>query len=189
MSEQPWTALAKRGGFCADLRFSGTAACPLKPASADPVVEAHATGFAAGFAEAEAAGAALLEAALENRSAIDLALVRANAELEEALRQRLHATVEGLCREVFSLAARDPDWLTSRIAAAAALLARADDQRVLRLHPDDIAVLGPALPDGLPVEPDPMLTPGSLRIEGTAGGVSDGPEVWQRSLVEALGQC
>jgi flagellar assembly protein FliH len=189
MSELPFAALAAHGGFSPDPRFADSAIASPKAVTIDPVAEAHSAGYAAGFTKAEAATAAQMEAALVKRAAIDLALIRANAELEEALRQRLQATVEVLCGEVFAVAARDPDWLASRIAAAATLLARADDQRVLRLHPDDIALLGPALPDGLPVEPDPMLTPGSLRIEGTAGGVSDGPEVWQRSLIEALGQC
>jgi flagellar assembly protein FliH len=188
MSELPWAALAERGGFSADPRFASDAAASLKPVPVDPLAEAHAAGFAAGFAEAEAAAAAQLETAMVGRAAIDLALVKANAELEEALRQRLRATVEALCGEVFALAARDPDWLSRRIAAAAALLARADDDRLLRLHPSDIALLGDAVSD-LPVEPDPALAPGSLRIEGPNGGVSEGPEVWQRSLAEALSQC
>jgi flagellar assembly protein FliH len=59
---------------------------------------------------------------------------------------------------------------------------------VLRLHPDDIALLGKGLGD-YPVEPDAGLLPGSLRIEGANGGVCDGPEIWQRGLSEALSQC
>ena len=189
MSELPFAALADTRGFRPDQRFLERGVVPTRSAPADPLAEAHALGYAAGAAEADAAAAARIAAALAGREAIELALTGASAACEEALRQRLHATVAALCGEVFAVAARDPEALTKRIAAASALLARADDGRVLRLHPGDIALLGGALPEGLPVEPDPALTPGSLRIEGAHGGVADGPELWQRSLAEALAQC
>jgi len=69
------------------------------------------------------------------------------------------------------------------------MLARADDAAVLRLHPDDLALIVARLPAGLPVEPDPALERGALRLEGSAGGVEDGPAQWRRALAEALGPC
>ncbi len=182
-------ALADSGGFCPDPRFVQPAALPPVAAPADPITEAQAGGYAAGFAEAEAAGVVRLGEALAARGKIELALALVDANVNEGLNQRLQQTVATLCGEVFAIAARDPDYLAKRIDAAAALLARAEDGRVLRLHPDDIALLAGALPEGLPVEPDPTLPPGSLRIEGTAGGIADGPEIWQRALAEALAQC
>lgn len=182
-------ALANGGGFSVDPRFVPTLTSPHNLVPADPIAEAHAEGYAAGFIEAEAAGAIRLEEALAARGKIELAFARVDADVNEGLNRRLQQTVATLCGEVFAVAARDPDHLAKRIDAAAALLARAEDGRVLRLHPDDMALLADALPEGLPVEPDPALTPGSLRIEGTAGGIADGPEDWQRTLAGALAQC
>lgn len=190
MSELPFAALAARGGFCPDPRFAASAPVAVVEAEPDdPVATARSEGFAAGFAEASAVAEQHLGEVLAAREAIGLALVRCNAALEEQLRQRLQATVEALCGEVFAIAARDAQGLSNRIARAATLLARADDGRVLRLHPDDIAVLGSALPAELPVEPDLTLARGALRIEGGLGGVEDGPEIWRRALAEALAQC
>ena len=72
---------------------------------------------------------------------------------------------------------------------AAAMLARADDDRVLRLHPEDIRLIGKRLPEGLEVVPDPALERGALRVETASGGVEDGPSHWRRAIAEALSQC
>jgi flagellar assembly protein FliH len=69
------------------------------------------------------------------------------------------------------------------------MLARADDDRVLRLHPDDINILGDTLPSALRVESDPALSPGTVRIETAQGGVEDGPVQWRQALAEALARC
>ena len=182
-------ALAEPTGFAPDPRFfSATAPAPAAEPE-DPVGRAHAEGFAAGFTEAEALGAAHLIETLAARDAIELALLRHDDALEEALRQRLQATVELLCAEALAPLAIDPTSLQARITRAAAMLSRADDERVLRLHPDDIALLGKRLPPDLPLEPDPALPRGSLRIETALGGVEDGPVQWKQALAEALAQC
>ena len=69
------------------------------------------------------------------------------------------------------------------------MLARADDERVLRLHPDDLALIAGQLPEGLPVLADPVLERGGLRVETSNGGVEDGPEQWRRAIAEALSAC
>jgi flagellar assembly protein FliH len=69
------------------------------------------------------------------------------------------------------------------------MLARADDERVLRLHPDDFALIGKALPDELEVRSDPALERGALRLESVNGGVEDGPAHWRRAIAEAIAQC
>jgi len=60
---------------------------------------------------------------------------------------------------------------------------------LLRLHPDDITLLGAQLPEGLDVLADPALERGALRIESANGGVEDGPAHWRRAITEALAQC
>ncbi len=189
MSEWHAAALVASRGFEPDMRFAGNAPPLTAPEPDDPVAAARSAGFAAGFAEASAVAEQQLAELLTAREVIELALVRCNAELEEQLRQRLQATVEVLCGEVFVQAAIDPAALSARVTKAAAMLARADDKAVLRLHPEDIAVLASSLPGDLPVAPDPSLARGALRIEGQLGGVEDGPEVWRRALAEALAQC
>ncbi len=85
--------------------------------------------------------------------------------------------------------ALDPAALAARVERAAAMLARADDERLLRLHPDDLALVAARLPEGLEALPDPALERGALRIESTAGGVEDGPSHWRRAIAEALAGC
>lgn len=188
MSDAPFAAWAEPAPFVLDQRFA-----PLPPSAeaepGDPLAEAWHEGYAAGRAEAEDEAAARAEADAAARGRIELALARLDAEQAEVLRARLLAAVEALCSAAIAPLALDVDALTVRIERAAAMLARADDERVLRLHPADLALIGPRLPAGLAVQGDPALERGSLRIETAAGGVEDGPEHWRRAIAEALAQC
>lgn len=189
MSEPAWAALSTRTGFRPDARFNGPDV-PAAPRSlSDALERARAEGYSAGFAEAEAIADARIAAALAARERIELAFARLAADQEETLRMRLHGVIEALCHSVLAAGATGSAPLAGRIARASAMLARADDDRVLRLHPDDLALLDGALPPDLPVVPDPGLTPGSLRIETSQGGVEDGPEQWRLQLSEALALC
>ena len=73
--------------------------------------------------------------------------------------------------------------------SAVAMLARADDDRMIRLNPDDLALVGPRLSAEWQVQPDPALPRGSLRVETASCGVEDGPDQWRRAIAEALHQC
>lgn len=188
----PLAALsASSGGFALDPRFSGAPPAPPvdEPAAPDPAALAWAEGHAAGRAEAaaEAEGRRLADEAA--RGQIELALARLDAAQEERLRQRLVAAVTALCEAALAPLAVEPDALARRAARAAAMLARADDQAVLHLHPDDLALIAARLPDGLVTAADPALERGSLRVEGTSGGIEDGPAQWRRAIAEAIGPC
>ncbi|MCZ8326094.1 MAG: FliH/SctL family protein [Sphingomonadaceae bacterium] len=189
MSSLPLAVLGGAGGFASDPRFSGQAIVPPAPPPEDPVALAWADGHAAGYAEAQAEAALRREADDQARARIELALARLDAEQGEVLRQRLVDTVTALCEAALLPLALDPAALAQRATRAAAMLARADDAAVLRLHPDDLALIEARLPAGLPVEPDPTLERGALRLEGSAGGVEDGPAQWRRAVAEALGPC
>lgn len=190
MSSLPLAAMAQPRGFHSDPRFGGSIAAPLKAAEepADPLALAWADGHAAGRREAltEAAAQAARDDAA--RARIELAFMRQDAEWEEQLRQRLFATVETLCTAAIAPLALDTAALAERVKRAAAMLARADDERLLRLHPDDIAMLGTRLPAGLAVLADPLLERGAIHVETTNGGVEDGPDHWRRAIAEALAQ-
>ena len=109
--------------------------------------------------------------------------------MQSELADRLRETVIALCETAIAPAALDPDALTRRVTVAAAMLARAEDQRVIRLHPEDLALIAARLPEDWHFEPDASLERGALRVEGAAGGVEDGPEQWRRAINEAPRQC
>lgn len=188
MSSLPFAELAVAGGFVCDPRFAAT---PTQPPGEpdDPLAQAWQDGYAAGFAEGGTEAQARATADDAARAQIEFALARLDADHTEQLRQQLFATVEALCEAAIAPLALDRDALAARVARAAAMLARADDERVLRLHPDDIALLKSRLPQGLEVQPDPALERGALRVESSNGGVEDGPAHWRRAIAEALAQC
>ena len=189
MSSVPFAALSARTGFTADPRFiASVAALPAHDPEAEQA-SAWAEGHAVGRANAEAECAAVISERDAAQARLGITLARLNAEQEELLRQRLYATIEALCEASLAPLRLDREALLARVRRAAAMLARADDERVLRLHPDDLALIGPALPDGLEARPDPALERGALRLETANGGVEDGPAHWRRAIAEALAQC
>lgn len=191
MSKVSLAELGPGGGFARDPRFGqpGLAPPAPPPEPEDPIGRAWAEGFAAGETAAREAAEALAAEAEAARARIEIALARLDAEQQEALRLRLIETVTVLCEAALAPLALDPDALAARVAKAAAMLARSDDYRVLRLHPDDLALVAARLPEGLACEPDSALERGALRIETQGGGVEDGPASWRRALAEALGAC
>jgi flagellar assembly protein FliH len=184
-------------GFRKDARFALVAEpAPPPPPSPepetppdDPIALAFAEGFAAGCAAAQAEAEEQARIAAEAREALSLAFVRLDHELEEELRLRLRDTVAALCEAAVAPLALDADALMRRIEKAVSMLARADDERIIRLHPDDIALISPRLAMDWQIVPDSSLERGGLRVESTSGGVEDGPAVWRRAIAEALRQC
>jgi len=193
MSSLPFAEIGASSGFSSDPRFLAPAAArpvPQPEAEApDPLALAWAEGYDHGRTEAEAEAQARAAEDEAARARIELSLARLDAELAEQLRQKLYATVETLCEAAVAPFALDPAALAARVERAAAMLARADDARLLRLHPDDLPLVAARLPEGLELQPDPALERGALRIESTAGGVEDGPSHWRRAIAEALSQC
>lgn len=183
-------------GFRTDARFAPLGEAP--PAfdtsmpeghAEDPVAVAFAEGYAAGAAEAQARADEQAAADAAAREGLALSIMRLDAELAEQLRQRLRDTVAALCEAAIAPLALDENALLARIERALALFVRADDERMLRLHPDDIALLSTRFAADWQVVPDRTLGRGSLRVETASGGVEDGPEMWRRAISEALHQC
>ena len=190
----PCAALAQSSGFRSDTRFAlapepEPADAPLDEPPDDPAAIAWAAGYREGNeqARAEAAEQACREA--EAREALSLSFTRLNHELEELLRQRLRDTIAALCEAALAPLALDEAALERRIERALAMFARADDERVIRLHPDDLTAVSPRFQSEWQVIPDASLERGALRIESGSGGVEDGPAQWRMELAEALQQC
>ena len=198
-------ALARPGGFTPDARY-GTAAPTPEPvpvpvpamaadadeegeAAPDPVAEAFTQGFAAGHEQASAEAEARAAADEQAREGLMLSFARLDSVLEEELRLRLRDTVAALCEAAIAPLALDEQALMRRIDRAVSMLARADDERVIRLHPDDIPLASARLGAEWQVQADPRLERGTVCIDSANGGVEDGPATWRLAIAEALHQC
>ena len=199
------------GGFCASDRFApaagpGEAANPVakgqgaftsqygaaagrggkaEPAP-DPIALARAEAYTQGVDDALAQAAAHVEASEAARTALALSFTRLDAQLAETLRQRLLDTVIALCEATLQPLAVDKKLLAARVTRAVGMFTRADDERVIRLHPDDLDLIRPQLPEDWKFQPDPALERGAIRVETQDGGTEDGPAQWRRAISEAL---
>ena len=190
MSSLPMDFFEPRGGFARDIRFAPFAVVETpEPPMDDPVSRAFTEGYVKGAEETllQARAAATEEAAARGR--IESAFDRLGEAETLRLEERLRETVLALCENAMAPMAVDPESLTGRIRKALALLRRAEDDRILKLHPDDLGLVAERLPDGLRSEPHPSLERGSLRVETAEGGVEDGPDQWRGTIAEALRLC
>lgn len=184
------SGMGQGGGFSRDLRFvSGAAAAPMGEAPADPVALAFAEGHAAGYAEARAQAEAEERAAAEARTRLGFSFARLDTDLAEQLRHKLHETVTALCEATLAPLALDTEALARRVRTAVSMFVRADDERVIRLHPEDIALVADQLPPDWQFLADPALERGALRVETATGGIEDGPAQWRIAITEALRLC
>ena len=191
MSSRSLLMLEPRG-FAADHRFAARTASPLEDFSGplvDPLEEAFARGLAEGEELAAEAYRGQLAEVQERFAGLERGLAELAVQEGDVLRARLTEMVAALCEDTLRPLALDRDALAARVEHAAAMLTRAQDQRIVRLHPDDCELLRPVVGGRLALEPDPSLARGALRIETEDGGIEDGPEIWARAIREALGLC
>lgn len=164
---------------------------PEFPAAPDPIEEARADAYAQGWADAQEAAELAAAKADETRGRMETVVRRLDGELAEQFRQRLMETVIALCESCLAPLALDKDALLRRVERAVAMFNRADDDRLIRLHPEDLAAIRAYLPNDWQVQADPTLARGAIRMESRSGGVEtggaeDGPEQWRRAIIEAL---
>lgn len=192
------SSLPQAAGFREDLRYGGSGeareqahAPPPEPAepAQDPVEAAFAEGYAAGLEASAAEAVARIAADDAARDKLGLSLARLDGEMAEDLRQRFVDTVIALCDATLVPFALDEVALAARVSRAVAMLSRADDERVIRLNPEDLKLVTGKLDQQWNVQPDPALPRGELRVESVNGGVEDGPAQWRRALIEAFESC
>lgn len=193
-ARQPLTALGASTGFRSDARFSTAEPAPPlpqpEPEPEDPVAAAYAEGFAAGTAEAFEKTAAQAHIEMEAREALSLSFTRLDGDMIQELESQLLETVAALCESAMSPLALDKAALLPRIKRAAAMLARTQDERVIRLNPDDLPFVPLQLRREWCLQPDGSLSRGTIRVDGAqGGGVQDSPEQWSRAIREGLSQC
>jgi flagellar assembly protein FliH len=165
--------------------FQADATAPQSPFT-DPIAAAHAAGFeegrAAGLAEAEEARGR--EAALLEQVSTALA---AGAHFDrERMAGQLRQTVLHLVTKMVGEVGIAPDVLAARINAATDMLADAAESALLRVHPDDVALLEGKLPATVFAVGDPHIARGGFVIESASTIVEDGPELWLEQLAQAI---
>ena len=181
-------AFAPAGFAPADLRARASAppeAAPdpfgpdAKPYQ-DPVALAHAEGFAEGLAAA---------AAEEGR---DRALADAIAQAlsgrvdRDRVARQLRQTVLFLVGKIVGERGVEPAMLAGRVEAATELLADGAESAMLRVHPDDVALLEGRLPATVFAVGDANVARGSFVMEAASTIVEDGPDLWLDQLAQAI---
>ena len=189
MSRIAYAALGRPGSFARDGRYAKPQV-PEEPVETEDVAEkAYRAGYEDGQLSARADFDAQLTAERAARSAIELAFARFDAESERQLRDRMLATVHALCEEAVLPLALDSEGLARRVEAAAAMLQRKHDQRIVHIHPEDLELVKASVPASLELVADGSVERGGLRVETDDGGVEDGPQQWRRALAEIFDAC
>lgn len=190
MSRVAYSALGRRGSFSRNSRFTTPEVPSAPPVEVEDAAEkAYRAGYEDGQISARADFDAQLKAERAGRAAIELAFARFDAESERNLRDGLLATVHALCEEAVLPLALDAEGLVRRIDAAAAMLKRKHDRRVIHIHPDDLELVRDNVAADLELVPDGSVERGGLRVETEDGGVEDGPHQWRRALAEIFDPC
>ncbi|WP_375380735.1 FliH/SctL family protein [uncultured Sphingomonas sp.] len=158
--------------------------------SVDHVAQARAAGYAEGLAVAQETMAAAVTQAGERDRALLAGLVdqlaTGGAIDRDALAAQLRQTVLLLVGKVVGEAGVSPDLLAGRIAAAVDHLSDKAESALLRVHPDDVALLSGRLPDTVFAAGDPAVARGSFVLETASTIVEDGPGLWLDQLAQAV---
>ena len=189
MSRIAYAALGRPGSFARDGRYAKPQVSEEPVETEDVAEKAYRAGYEDGQLSARADFDAQLTAERAARSAIELAFARFDAESERQLRDRMLATVHALCEEAVLPLALDSEGLARRVEAAAAMLQRKHDQRIVHLHPEDLELVKDSVPASLELVADGSVERGGLRVETDDGGVEDGPQQWRRALAEIFDSC
>jgi flagellar assembly protein FliH len=152
----------------------------------DPIEVAHATGFAEGLAAAQTAAAETAARDQQLVSELLEALKFGGGFDREAMAGRLRQTVLFLVSRLVGETGVAADLLATRVDAAADLLADKAEAALLRLNPDDVALLDGKLPTTIFAAGDANVTRGSFVLESASTIVEDGPELWLEQLAAAI---
>lgn len=146
----------------------------------DPVAAAKAEGYEEGFAAAQAADGR------DQALAEGIAAALAGRVDRDRVARQLRQTVLFLVAKIVGESGVAPDVLAGRIEAATELLSDAAESAMLRVHPDDVALLEGRLPTTVFAVGDAAVARGSFVLESASTIVEDGPELWLDQLAAAI---
>ncbi|MBA14803.1 MAG: flagellar biosynthesis protein FliH [Sphingomonas sp.] len=152
----------------------------------DPIADARDRGFAEGRAAAMAEAAASRTQELALLEQVSQSLSAGTHFDRDRLAAQIRQTVLHLVRKLVGELGIAPDMLASRIEAAVDMLADSAESALLRVHPDDVALLADRLPKNIFPVGDPHLGRGSFVIESASTIVEDGPDLWIEQLADAI---
>lgn len=179
-------AFAPTGFAPADLRARAAGPRPFdggydpfdtKP---DPIAVAHAEGYAEGLAAAAA------EQGRDRALADGIAEALSGRVDRDQVARHLRQTVLLLVSKIVGETGVAPDILAGRIEAATELLTDTAESAMLRVHPDDVALLEGRLPATVFAVGDAAVARGSFVMESASTIVEDGPELWLDQLSQAI---
>jgi flagellar assembly protein FliH len=152
----------------------------------DPIAAARAAGYAEGLAagRAEADAAAAQQAALLQQ--VSDALAQGAHFDRERMAGHLRQTVLHLVSKMIGETGIAPDVLAARIEAASDMLADSAESAILRLNPEDVALVEGHLPKTVFPVGDPHVARGGFVIESASTIVEDGPDMWLEQLAQAI---
>ncbi|RZM10904.1 MAG: flagellar biosynthesis protein FliH, partial [Sphingomonas sp.] len=104
----------------------------------------------------------------------------------EAMAAQLRQTVLLLVTRIVGDVGVAADRLAARVDVAADLLSDAAESAMLRVHPDDVALLDGRLPATIFPIGDASVSRGSFVLESASTVVEDGPALWMEQLAAAI---
>jgi len=152
----------------------------------DPIAAAHDAGYAEGYAAATAAMAAGTARDDDLIASVSAALAAGSRLDRDAIAAQLRQTVMFLVTKLVGDVGIAPDRLAVRIEAAAEMLSDAAESALLRVHPDDVALLEGRLPKTIFAAGDATIARGSFVLESASTVVEDGPDLWLDQLSAAI---
>jgi flagellar assembly protein FliH len=162
------------------------AAAMAEAPAVDPLADAYQAGFDAGLAAAQAEGQAAAARDLALIENIAAALQSDERVDRERIARQLRQTVLHLVSGLIGQTGIAADLLAGRVEAAAELLTDQAESAILRVHPDDVALLDGRLPETIFPVGDATLARGSFVLEAASTIVEDGPDLWLEQLTGAL---
>jgi flagellar assembly protein FliH len=150
----------------------------------DPLQAAHAAGYAEGLAAAANAAAA-------TRTRDEALLTGVASALggqidREAIAAQLRQTVLLLVTRIVGDVGVAGDRLAQRVDVAADMLADSAESAILRVHPEDVALIQGRLPASIFPVGDANLSRGSFVLESASTVIEDGPALWLEQLASAI---
>lgn len=152
----------------------------------DPIEQARAHGFAEGLAHARALAAEQTERDAALITSIAAALQSPDRIDREAVARQLRETVLFLLAKMVGEVGVPADILAARVEAATGLLADGAESALLRVNPDDVALLEEKLPPTIFPIGDAAVARGSFVLEAASTIVEEGPELWLEQLAAAI---